>query len=127
MSVFKKVVLFTGTDGRAAFREESVELNEGTPTARLSPLMSSGGLQLRESPVGFRSTFHCTGAPQWLFVLQGRMEIGLQDGSSRVFGPGDHFYSADTLPEGATFDPAVHGHWSRQVGDEPLVTAFVRG
>ncbi len=127
MSVFKKVVLFTGPDGRAAFREESVELSEGTPAARLSPLMPSGGLQLRESPVGFRSTFHCTGAPQWLFVLQGRMEIGLQDGSSRVFGPGDHFYSADTLPEGATFDPAVHGHWSRQVGDEPLVTAFVRG
>jgi hypothetical protein len=55
------------------------------------------------------------------------MEIGLQDGSSRVFGPGGHFYSADTLPEGATFDPAVHGHWSRQVGPEPLVTLFVRG
>jgi hypothetical protein len=126
MSVFKKVVLFTGTDGRAAFREESVELSEGTPAARLSPLMPSGGLQLRESPLGFRSTFHCTGAPQWLFVLKGQMEIGLQDGSSRVFGPGDHFYSADTLPEGATFDPTVHGHWSRQVGDEPLVTAFVR-
>ncbi|MGI9218434.1 MAG: hypothetical protein ACR2JA_15720 [Hydrogenophaga sp.] len=127
MSVFKKVVLFTGPDGRAAFREESVELSEGTPAARLSPLMPSGGLQLRESPVGFRSQFHCTGAPQWLFVLQGQMEIGLQDGSSRTFGPGDHFYSADTLPEGATFDPAVHGHWSRQVGDEPLVTLFVRG
>ncbi len=126
MNVFKKVVLFTGTDGRAAFREESVELSEGTPAARLSPLMPSGGLQLRESPVGFRSTFHCTGAPQWLIVLKGQMEIGLQDGSSRVFGPGDHFYSADTLPEGATFDPTVHGHWSRQVGDEPLVTAFVR-
>ena len=127
MSAFKKVVLFTGTDGRAAFREESVELSEGTPAARLSPLMPSGGLQLRESPVGFRSTFHCTGAPQWLFVLKGQMEIGLQDGSSRVFGPGDHFYSADTLPDGAAFDPTVHGHWSRQVGDEPLVTAFVRG
>ena len=32
----------------------------------------------------------------------------------------------DTLPADAVFDPAVHGHWSRQVGDEPLVTAFVR-
>jgi hypothetical protein len=127
MSVFNKVVLFTDTDGRAKFRDETVALSEGTPAARLSPLMPSGGLQLRESPVGFRSQFHCTGAPQWLFVLKGQMEIGLQDGSSRVFGPGDHFYSADTLPEGATFDPAVHGHWSRQVGDEPLVTLFVRG
>lgn len=126
MATFNKVVLFTGADGRAAFREDVVGLSEGTPAASLSPLMPSGGYQLRQSPVGFRSTFHCTTAPQWLFVLQGRMEIGLQDGSSRTFGPGDHFYSADTLPEGAVFDPAVHGHWSRQVGDQPLVTLFVR-
>ena len=126
MTEFIKTVLFTDTDGRARFREDTVALTEGTPPAELSPLMPSGGLQLRQSPVGFRSSFHCTGTPQWLFVLRGRMEIGLQDGSSRVFGPGDHFFSADTLPEGATFDPAVHGHWSRQVGEEPLVTLFVR-
>ena len=126
MSEFRKVVLYTGADGRAAFREELVPLGEGTPAARLSALMPSAGYQLRQSPVGFRSEFHCTGAPQWLFVLQGQMEIGLQDGSSRVFGPGAHFYSADTLPEGAAFDPQIHGHWSRQVGDEPLVTLFVR-
>jgi hypothetical protein len=124
---FTRVVLYTDTDGRAKFREERVALSEGTPAASLSPLMPSGGLQLRQSPVGFRSQFHCTGAPQWLFVLRGQMEIGLQDGSSRIFGPGQHFYSADTLPEGATFDPKVHGHWSRQVGDEPLETLFVRG
>jgi hypothetical protein len=127
MSSFVKVVLFTDTDGRARFREEPVALTEGKPAARLSPLMPSGGLQLRHSPVGFRSDFHCTENPQWVFILAGQMEIGLQDGSSRVFAPGDHFYSADLLPAGATFDPAVHGHWSRQLGGEPLVTAFVRG
>lgn len=127
MTEFTRIVLFTDTDGRAKFREETLPLSEGTPQARLSPLMASGGYQLRQSPVGFHSTFHCTGSPQWLFVLGGQMEIGLQDGSSRLFGPGDHFYSADTLPEGASFDPAVHGHWSRQVGPEPLVTLFVRG
>ena len=127
MEHFTRVVLFTDTDGRARFREDAVALSEGSPQSMLSRLAPSGGYQLRRSPVGFRSQFHCTGAPQWVFILRGRMEIGLQDGSSRVFGPGDHFYSADTLPEGATFDPAVHGHWSRQVGDEPLVTLFVRG
>ena len=127
MSVFTRVVLFTDTDGRARFREEPVPLDEGSPQSRLSQVFDSGGYQLRERPVGFRSQFHCTGAPQWCFILGGRMEIGLQDGSSRVFGPGQHFYSADLLPEGASFDPAVHGHWSRQVGDEALVTLFVRG
>ena len=126
MTTFTQVVLFTDTDGRARFREEAIELREGSPAARLSPLMPATGLQLRQSPVGFRSEFHCTGTPQWLFVLQGQMEIRLQDGSTRVFGPGQHFYSADTLPEGAMFDPQVHGHRSRQVGGEPLVTAFVR-
>ena len=123
---FTKVVLCTADDGRACFRDEAVPLTEGKPMARLSVLMPSGGLQLRMSPVGFRSEFHCTDNPQWLFVLGGQMEIGLQDGSSRLFKPGDHFYSADTLPAGARFDPKLHGHWSRQVGDQPLVTAFVR-
>ena len=127
MTTFTQVVLYTDSDGRAKFKERVIELSEGKPEARLSALMASGGYQLRHSPVGFRSSFHCTGSPQWVFILGGQMEIGLQDGSSRVFGPGQHFYSADVLPEGATFDPAVHGHWSRQVGDAPLVTLFVRG
>ena len=70
---------------------------------------------------------HCTTAPQWLVVLQGQMEIGLpHDGSTRVFGPGEFFYSNDTLPAGAVFDPRVHGHSSRLLGDETLVTLFVR-
>ncbi|MFC5498002.1 hypothetical protein ACFPOE_10700 [Caenimonas terrae] len=124
---FTRVVLFTDTDGRARFREEAVALDQGTPQARLSALMPSGGCQLRRSPVGFRSQFHCTVDPQWVFILSGLMEIGLQDGSSRVFGPGQHFFSADTLPAGASFDPQRHGHWSRQLGPDPLETLFVRG
>ena len=93
----------------------------------LSALMPSGGYQLRTSPVGFRSSFHCTGEPQWVFILGGQMEISLQDGSARVFRPGEHFYSADVLPAGQTFDATLHGHWSRQVGPDPLVTLFVKG
>jgi hypothetical protein len=125
-ATFTQVTLFTDADGRARFREDAVALDQGSPKARLSALKATAGLQFRMSPVGFRSEFHCTETPQYLFVLGGAMEIGLQDGTSRVFLPGQHFYSADTLPAGATFDPAVHGHWSRQVGDQPLVTVFVR-
>ena len=62
-----------------------------------------------------------------MFILVGEMEIGLQGGISRIFKPGEHFYSADLLPEGETFDASVHGHWSRQVGPDPLVTLFLRG
>jgi hypothetical protein len=126
MDAFTQVILFTDIDGRARFRERHIPLNEGTPASRLSSLREASGLQLRRSPAGFRSDFHCTGLPQWVFILEGQMEIGLQDGTSRIFGPGGHFYSADTLPDGHTFDPQVHGHWSRQVGPDPLVTVFVR-
>jgi hypothetical protein len=126
-ATFTQVRLVTGADGRAAWEDAPIALSEGKPSSMLSPLAPSGGYQLRESPVGFRSDFHCTGAPQWVFILQGVMEIGLQDGSFRAFGPGQHFYSADLLPEGATFDATLHGHCSRQAGNLPLQTLFVRG
>ena len=127
MSVFTKIVLYTDIDGRAKFREESITLSQGSPQSMLSRVFESGGYQLRYSPVGFRSQFHCTDNPQWVFILSGQMEIGLQGGVSRVFKPGEHFYSADVLPAGATFDPLIHGHWSRQLGNNPLQTLFVRG
>ncbi|MDE1951049.1 MAG: hypothetical protein KGI35_20725 [Burkholderiales bacterium] len=127
MSRFTKIILFTDSDGRARWREESIALDQGKPQARLSAMMASAGYQLRESPPGFASEFHCTENPQWVFILGGQMQIGLQDGSKRLFHPGEHFYSADVLPEGAVFDPRLHGHNSRQVGADPLVTLFVRG
>ena len=126
MTHFTKVILFTDTDGKARFKEETLPMEEGNPQSQLTDIFSAEGYQLRYSPVGFRSQFHVTGKPQWVFILSGQMEIGLQDGTSRIFSAGDHFYSADTLPEGANFDPAVHGHWSRQVGDVPLRTLFLK-
>ena len=127
MASFTKVILFTGHDGRARFREEEMPLPEGTPQAMLSALFPAAGYQLRASPVGFRSAWHCTPQPQWVFILSGEMEIGLRDVSARLFRPGEHFYSADVLPQGARFDPSVHGHWSAQRGKDPLVTLFVKG
>jgi mannose-6-phosphate isomerase-like protein (cupin superfamily) len=126
MPAFTKVVLFTDGAGRARWREELISLPEGTPQTLLSSVMPSSGYQLRHSPVGFRSEWHCTPRPQWVFILEGEMQIGLQDGSSRVFKPGQHFYAADTLPANATFDPKLHGHWSAQRGPRPLVTLFLK-
>jgi len=126
MMTFRKVVLFTDSDGRAKFRDDAIGLTEGNPQALLSKVLPSSGYQLRHSPVGFRSQWHCTPSPQWVFILRGEMEIGLRDGTRRLFRPGEHFYSADTLPQGATFDPDLHGHWSAQRGAEPLVTLFLK-
>ncbi|UVO30438.1 hypothetical protein [Bradyrhizobium arachidis] len=126
MSVFTKVILFTDTDGRSRFREEAIDLAEGTSDLQLSPLMPCNGYKLRQSPVGFNYDFHCSPNPIWVVVLQGQLEITLQDGSSRLFKTGDALYAMNALPDGAVFDKSIHGHASRQVGPDPLVTLFVR-
>jgi len=120
MATFVKTILFTDVDGHRAVKEETIPLDEGNPGSRLSAFSPSGGYQLRHSPVGFRSQFHCTTNSQWVFISSGRMRIGLPDGSSRDFAAGQHFFCADSLPEGAAFDDQVHGHCSCQLGDEPL-------
>jgi oxalate decarboxylase/phosphoglucose isomerase-like protein (cupin superfamily) len=126
MQTFKQTILYTAPSGEALFREELLVLDQGKPQAWLTPLMESSGYQLRHSPVGFESEFHCTTTPQWVFILSGQMEILLHNADSRVFKPGEHFYSADTPPVGVVFDPLRHGHRSRQVGPDPLVTLFLR-
>jgi hypothetical protein len=126
MTTFKHIVLYTDVDGYAKFREENLPLPDGSPKALLSELLPSAGFQVRHSPPGVSSDFHCTTTAQWLVVLSGEMEIGLRDGSARIFKAGDHFFSNDLLPEGAEFDSSLHGHRSRVVGDTPLQTLFVR-
>ncbi|WP_024521078.1 hypothetical protein [Bradyrhizobium sp. Tv2a-2] len=125
MSGFKKIILFTDTDGRTRFREETIQLTEGTPQIQLSEASPCSNYRIRRSPVGYNYDFHCSSSPIWVVILQGQLEITLRDGSSRLFKPGDCFFSANVLPSGAVFDKNVHGHASRQVGPDPLVTMFV--
>ena len=120
------VTLYTDETGVSQFREDLIPLSEGSEQVTLSALKGSGGFQLRQSPVGFKSEFHCTDKPQFVFILSGEMEISLQNGQSRFFKPGDYFFSADCLPSDTLFDSRVHGHKSRQVGSVPLTTLFVR-
>lgn len=121
-----QTILFTGEDGSAQFREQQIPLDQGNESVRLSTLMAASGIQWRRSPVGFQSAVHVTSEPQWVVVVSGMMEIGLLDGTIRRFCAGEYFYANDTLPEDVVFDPEIHGHWSRQVGEEPLVTLFLK-
>ena len=125
MPALTQITLYTDAAGYARFREDPMALDGGTPAARLSWPYPAQSVQFRRSPVGFASEFHCTTRPQWTFILAGQMEIILRDGSRRLFSAGEGFYSNDRLPENTAFDPHIHGHKSRQVGDAALVTLFV--
>jgi len=124
--VFVKHVLECGPDGRSRFREEVVATQEAKPMLFLSVPESGGKVVLRHSPPGFVMDFHPTNKAQWTFVLSGALQIGLPDGTKRVFRAGDVLYSTDITPAGVTFDGRVHGHDSRVLGDEPVVAVLVR-
>jgi uncharacterized cupin superfamily protein len=51
-----------------------------------------------------------------VIILSGELEIGLGDGTTRRFGPGDARLVEDTTGQ---------GHTTRAVGDTPVVTAVV--
>ena len=47
MTEFTKVVLYTDTDGKAKFKEETLPMAEGNPQSQLSKIFSAEGYQLR--------------------------------------------------------------------------------
>lgn len=53
MSCFIKVILFTDSDGRAKFREEPIDLSEGTPQAMLSPVLPRPAASCAKAPSAF--------------------------------------------------------------------------
>ena len=57
-------------------------------------------------------------------------ELGLDaEAWAGVVGDGAtaaEIFSGNVLPPGAVFDSSLHGHCSQQVGDDELVTAFIR-
>ena len=123
---FTKVLLYTDSDGRSRFRDDAMPMMASGAIGFLSDVFPARGYQLRHSPAGYESPFHCSSVPQWVFVLSGIMEIKLIDGETRQFRAGQSFLSQDLLPDGADFQDGLHGHASRQIGTEPLVTLFVR-
>ena len=118
--------LNTNKNGLAYWDEEMILMDEGNSITKLSKVMESKGHQLRYSSIEFSSEFHCSTEPQYVFILQGQMKITLQDGSYKIFVPGQYFYSNDLCPNDEIFDIKKHGHKSENIGDLPLVTLFIK-
>jgi uncharacterized cupin superfamily protein len=65
---------------------------------------------------GVLQDWHPAPQRQFVFIISGRLQIGFEDGSTRVFGPGDIRLVEDTTGK---------GHTTIALGDEPCVTATV--
>lgn len=53
---------------------------------------------------------------QFVIILSGQLEIGFEDGSTRVFGPGDARLVEDITGQ---------GHTTIALGNEPCITATI--
>lgn len=103
--------MFTGSDGRATWEE--VDLAK-TP-------QWLEGIDVTKIRFGFRppgqlQDWHPAPQRQFVIILSGQLEIGFEDGTKKVFGPGDARLVEDTTGK---------GHTTIALGDEPCVTATI--
>ncbi|MGH2469538.1 MAG: hypothetical protein ACRDGF_05660 [Chloroflexota bacterium] len=67
-------------------------------------------------PPGVVQDWHPAPQRQFVIILSGQLQIGFEDGSTKVFGPGDA-----RLVE----DVTGRGHTTVALGNEPCITATI--
>jgi quercetin dioxygenase-like cupin family protein len=67
-------------------------------------------------PPGVVQDWHPAPQRQFVVILSGQLEIGFEDGTTKVFGPGDARLVEDTTGK---------GHTTVAPGNEPCVTATI--
>ena len=65
---------------------------------------------------GVLQDWHPAPQRQFVIILSGQLEIGFEDGSKQVFGPGDARLVEDTTGK---------GHTTVAIGPEPCITATI--
>jgi quercetin dioxygenase-like cupin family protein len=103
--------LYTGADG-----ESHIEDLKPEDHSELRQLQGAAGIRLQEFPAKQFLDWHPAPRRQWVIIVAGELEIGLGDGTSRRFGPGDARLVEDTTGR---------GHTTRTLGDGPCFTMVV--
>ncbi|MBM2812131.1 MAG: hypothetical protein HW416_2890 [Chloroflexi bacterium] len=103
--------MYTDAEGHA--RWEGVAL-AGTPAWMEGLDTTQIRFGVREP--GVLQDWHPAPQRQFVIILSGQLEIGFEDGSKRIFGPGDARLVEDTSGK---------GHTTIALGKEPCVTATI--
>ncbi len=90
------VRIFTGDDGQSHFEE----LDLPTETVQRIPTKPGEDLVFRKSAEDSFSDWHHPSRRQYLFVIDGRMEVSVGDGTSRQFQVGDVLLAEDLTGQG---------------------------
>jgi hypothetical protein len=103
--------LYTGADGQSHI--EPIDLKQ---TPEWMRGLAATQIAFRENPAGWHLDWHPAPRRQFVIILSGQLEIGLGDGSTHVFGPGDARLVEDTTGQ---------GHTTRAHGGQPCLTATI--
>jgi hypothetical protein len=88
------VRIYTGHDGQTHFEDLPLPAEESHNVA----LQAGANLVFRCFPADYWSDWHTAPRRQYIFILVGQMEIGIGDGTTRRFGPGDVVLADDLRP-----------------------------
>ena len=108
MAVFR---LYTGDDGHSHIEDQSLSSHPS-----LTREQSTEHIVFRELDAGAFMDWHNAPRQQYVILLSGQMEIGLNDGSRRQFGAGDAILASDLTGS---------GHTTRAIGAEAALVAVV--
>jgi quercetin dioxygenase-like cupin family protein len=103
--------MYTDPQGKA--RWEEIDL---TKTPEWMKGLDTTQIRFGIREPGPTQDWHPAPQRQFVIILSGQLEIGFEDGSKKVFGPGDARLVEDTTGK---------GHTTIAVGNEPCVTATV--
>ena len=106
------VRIYTGPDGQTHFEDLPLPAAEASHNVALQ---AGANLVFRSFPADYFSDWHTAPRRQYIFILAGQMEIGIGDGTTRRFGPGDVILADDLTGR---------GHTSRVLG-VPWISAVV--
>ncbi len=101
MAIFR---MYTGDDGHSHIEDQSVSSH---PV--LSTEQATAHITFQELGAGAFVDWHNAPRYQYVIILSGEMEIGLNDGTLRRFGPGDALLASDTTGSGHTTKSAGTG------------------
>ena len=113
--------LYADANGETHFESVSVKLEEAdyrppAPMLFVSHALSAGTLQFIRLPAGWSGENICPPQHQFLFCLQGQLEVRASDGKKRTFRPGEAVLMEDT---------SGRGHISHVRGRKDLIAAIV--
>jgi hypothetical protein len=108
MGIFR---VYTGGDGKSHIEEVNLSSHPELTSPRATQHIS-----FREWAPGHFIDWHPAPRRQYIVSLSGIVEIGLEDGTTHRFLPGDARLVEDTTGK---------GHTTRVPGDEPSITAVI--